>query len=678
MSLNLPKRSSWLMAALLLGGCCFAVRDEADRTVCNLAAQPLDVTMPAVDENLPKPVKEGAADQQTRFIAPPQLPAAQPEPGTDSIRQAAAQKPTTTEPRKPTTLPNKLGNLNIPPELPGANAPPIRLPPRTAPEKDIDAAINRLFPPLPELGPDSQPRPGPNGQPMTLADLQNLAMSNSPLIRQAAADVEAAKGAAIQAGAYPNPNFGYQSDTVGTAGSAGFQGVFFEQVIKTGGKLKLAQAAATMDLLNSQLALRRAQFDLVTAVRTNYFAVLAAVDNVKVSKALAEFTDRVYRAYVAQGKFVVAAYEPLQLRVLAYQARGVLVQARNRYTAAWKQLAATLGLPAMPPTELAGRADMPIPVFNYQQALERVLSAHTDVLTAQNTQQRNRYNLRLAQITPVPDVSFHVAIEKDFSAPPFATTHTIQMGVPVPLWDRNKGNIIQAQGALLRATEQAHQVRDDLTNRLATAYEQYDDNRILLEYYRTQILPDQVRAYRAILERYQQDPNVAFLDLLNAQQVLVASVTTYVTTLAATWTSVASVADLLQINDLYQFGPGQPVAPIPDLGCQSLPCVHPCNRLPDPALRGADGSWPAPIGEVPKTVPAAAPQTPPQPERPAPRSQRPSHSAGSFATWTTTPPAEPLSPPSPSGSQPIWEPSTYRPPALRTLRGNNQGAPAGN
>ena len=50
-------------------------------------------------------------------------------------------------------------------------------------------------------------QPGPEGKPYTLADLQRLAAANSPTLRQAASDVEAAKGNLIQAKTYPNPTF---------------------------------------------------------------------------------------------------------------------------------------------------------------------------------------------------------------------------------------------------------------------------------------------------------------------------------------------------------------------------------------------------------------------------------------------------------------------------------------
>jgi cobalt-zinc-cadmium efflux system outer membrane protein len=441
---------------------------------------------------------------------------------------------------------------------------------------------------------------------LTLADLQRLAMTNSPVLRQAAADVEAARGAVIQAGLYPNPTVGYEGDTINQGATAGIQGAFIDQVIKTGGKLKLAQAAAVMELHNAELAFRRSQMDVMTQVRQAYFGVLVALESYKVSRALSRFTEEVYLIQVDQVKGEQAApYEPFQLRVLAFQARGALVAASNRYTAAWKQLAAAMGLPGMPPTELEGRVDLPLPRYHYGDVLAWVLSKHTDVLTAQNTLQRARYNLRLAQVQPVPDVDLRVMLQKDFTTPPFLGVTSIQVGVPVPIWDRNQGNIMQAQGNLFRAAEESHRVRSDLSRQLAEAFERYENNRVLLDYYRTQILPDQVRAYRGVYERHDKEPDrVSFGDIINAQQILANTITTYVTVLGGAWTAAVDVAGLLQTNDIFQIAEEQCVAPVPELDeLLKLPCCHPCTPLPDPKLKGLEPSWPERPGLIPPSNP---------------------------------------------------------------------------
>jgi cobalt-zinc-cadmium efflux system outer membrane protein len=484
--------------------------------------------------------------------------------------------------------------LRLPSQLPGADAPPIEVPPLNAPPAEKQKALDRLYPALPALGPEPPVQPGPAGRPLTLQDLQNLAMNNNPLIRQAAADVKAAQGAMIQAGTYPNPNFGYESDNIATANTAGFQGAFFEQVIKTGGKLRLAQAAARMDLANAQAAFRRAQTDLLTQVRLNYFAVLSAQENLRVNRALVKLTDEAYRILIDQVRAAQAApYEPLQLRAQAYQARSALVQARNRFTASWKQLATSLSTPEMPPTQLAGKIDAALPILKYDSLLPLILANHTDMRTAENSRQKARFNLRAAEVTPIPDVSVHVAVQKDYTAPPFNIAENVAIGVSVPIWDKNIGGIRQAQGNLARAIEESRRVRNDLTNRLATAFEQYENNRVLLEYYRDWIIPDQARAYRGTFERHQWQPDqVSFGDVVTAQQNLAGSIGTYLATLAAAWSSAVNVADLLQVDDLSAVPSAGTIQPAPVPSLERLPLMpEHCPARDLPAL--PEISWPA-------------------------------------------------------------------------------------
>jgi cobalt-zinc-cadmium efflux system outer membrane protein len=512
-----------------------------------------------------------------------------------------------------------LSRFAIPPELlPGGPVASVTL---TGTPAEIQEKINRLFPPLGPLGEDPQPIPGPEGRPLTLADLHRLALSNSPLIKQAAANVQALRGAAIQAGLPPNPTMGYEEDTAGTTGGAGYQGGFFDQVIKTANKLQLARAVATMDLRNAELALRRAETDLLRTVRGAYFGVLVAQEGMRVNRALVRFAEEVYNAQVAQvrkGGFA-AAYEPLYLRVLAVQARAALVQSRNRYTAAWKQLASALGLPGLPRTQLAGRVDMPIPIYDHQAVLAQALARHTDVLTAENTLLQARYRLKLARVTPIPDVEVRVMLQKDNTGLPFALNHSVQVGMPIPVWDRNQGGILQAEANVVQSTEEPHRVRAALSATLADAFERYQNNRVLLDYYRNEILPNQVRIYEGVYRRWNKDPAAGLNigDISVAQQNLATGVTGYLSTLGLLWQAVVDVTDLLQTNDLFQVN-GQPVPtecvpPLPDLEhLPALPCDHPCSPLPGLHQQPDRNGWPQAI-PAPEARPAPAAEKYPVP-----------------------------------------------------------------
>jgi cobalt-zinc-cadmium efflux system outer membrane protein len=456
----------------------------------------------------------------------------------------------------PTTLPPpKRDRLAIPPEIPGADAKPLELPP---PEKRTASAMREAYPKLPPIGEELQPIPGPNGNPLGLDELQAIALATNPLIRQAQLDVDAARGAAIQAGLYPNPNFGFQADQIGSNGTIGQPGFYFEQLIKTAGKLNLARAAAAMNLLNAQFALRRAQVDLAAAVRGNYFAVLVARATLGANRALLKVTEESYRLQIDQVRAGIASgYEPLQLYVLAVSAQGSLIQAQNRYVSAWRQLAAALGKPEMPPTELAGRADAPVPHYEYDAARERMLAVHTDLGTAHNSILRERYNVQLQKVTPIPDIQNHHYFQRDYTTPPKAYYQVgIQTGIAIPIFDRNQGNIMTAEATLGRAIADVPRIRNDLSRQLADAFERYNTNVKLAVLYRDRYLPNQVRVYKGVIQRYQLEPDVKvnYNDIVTAQQALATSLAAYLTALGAVWGAVTDIAQLVQTDDLYFLG----------------------------------------------------------------------------------------------------------------------------
>jgi outer membrane protein, heavy metal efflux system len=557
-----------LSGLLLLGGCLYHVREQADEVVCTLAAQPYDL--------LPSAPAESKTGGSTSAPTPAKKAEAAMAPALDLQTTSYMQAPSTL-PQLPASKPKIMPQ--VPPELPGAEATPIPRPPKEP--KERQRWVEQLYPELPPLPAEPTPLPGPEGRPYTLADLQQIAAVNSPELRQAASDVKAAQGALIQARAYPNPTIGWNVQPSNDGETASLQGPFFDQKIIFAGKLKHAQAAAEMDLRNAELALRRARSDLATRVRNAYFALLVAKETVRVNKALARYTDEIYR--LQSGLFqggIGAPYEPMALRAIAYTTRLTYIQAIPSYIYAWKQLVAAIGLRQLPLTEVAGRIDAVIPYFDYDAVRDYVMRNHSDVLTARNGIDKARYNVKLAQITPYPDVDFNVAFLKEYALAPKQFVHTATIGFPFPIWDQNKGNIMSAEAALMRAGEEPHRVEESLTTTLATAYTGYKNNLAALEYYRRHILPDQVRAYRGALDRRQIDKDMAFGDLLAAQQALVADVTAYLAILGPLWTSVVSVADLLQTDDLFQMGQPLPVPALPDLETlPSWPCCHECPPL---------------------------------------------------------------------------------------------------
>src|SRR5208337_2298492 len=233
---------------------------------------------------------------------------------------------------------------------------------------------------------------------------------------------------------------------------------------------------------------------------------------------------------------------------------------------------------------------------------------------------------------------------------------------PIPIWDQNKGNIIAAQAALLRAGEESHRVEVTLANSLASAYSNYKNNLIALEDYRRNILPDLVRYYRGIFARRQIDPSSAFGDLVAAQQILSTNVTSYIVVLGNMWTSVVSVADFLQTDDLYQLAQPRELPELPDFTKLSLlTCGHAALAEACVNRAGAGGHGAAPPGAVvPLSRPAAG-----VPVRPA--SSVPAAPPGTLVTLSRAAEGVPVRP---ASSVPAAPPGT-----LVTLSRAAEGVP---
>jgi cobalt-zinc-cadmium efflux system outer membrane protein len=644
------RRLLLLSSVFLASGCSWPVRETTDQTVREMVEHPYDIA-PAPTKDAGRSSSDAQKTDSTSSNAPsdrapapgiklptyvettawiePNKERGQPDRPLKDINlgtaawwepQAGPDRPGATppEPRRQRTL-----DLNIPPRVPGSEAPRIVLPNERA---ALEREVERLYPELPPLPIEPKVQPGPGGKPYTLADLQRLAAENSPTLRQAISDVEAAKGAWIQARTYPNPTLSYLQDPTAVNLTPAVGGGALEQIITTGGKLKLGAAQAQKSLDNAVLALKRARSDLSTAVRRAYFAVLVDVETVAVTRALAQFSDEIYGLQTGLLRGAQSAsYEPTALRAQTNLNRLAYKQAIASYLYDWKALVATLGMPQLPLTEIAGQVDKAIPYYDYDAIRAYVLANHTDVLTARNGVKIAQYGLKLAQVLPyVPNLDVFLSLEKDFTFNTFGTYQNITAAFPAPIWDQNKGNIIAAQGALVRASEESHRVEVTLTDNLALAYEAYRNNLYAMESYRRQVLPDLVRYYRGVFGRRQVDPSSAFGDLVFAQQNLSTNVAAYLTLLGSMWTSVVGVADFLQTDDLFQVAKPRELPELPDfqhLNVRDWVCGH--DSVAAACLDGAPVSGPGTATTAPAAgggPPAPHQVGPPASLRPAPLS----------------------------------------------------------
>lgn len=457
--------------------------------------------------------------------------------------------------------------LRLPSELPGANTPPLVVPDaKSQDSKQYREQIRGLFPGLPPVDRDPSALPDATTAGIVgLESLHQIARANHPGLRAAAASVEAARGAMIQAGLPPNPNIGYEADTVRTLNTPGYKGAYLQQTIITARKLGLAAEAAAVDYANAVISQRKTWVTVTSNIRRSYFQVLASRQRVVLANALLDLSERAYQAQiqlVAAGE--AAPYEPLQLRVLTTQARASLIRAQQDSIAAWRTLAAATGLPDLSVSALEGKIDCAVPNIVYENAVQRLNAIHTDVQIAENTIRKQRTMVQLADRANIPDLNVGFVLQRDYTWAPGGATYNLMLGGAIPVLNQNQGNRIATRAELVKASQNVADTRNTLISELAGTYGVYQANRQLADSFRSDALRDQVRAYRGVYQRYLADPSgVSFNDVIVAQQTVASVLTQYLDILQAQWQSVVDLGQLLQVDDLFEMGDGVEVAQFP-------------------------------------------------------------------------------------------------------------------
>lgn len=387
---------------------------------------------------------------------------------------------------------------------------------------------------------------------MTLAELEDMAQRCNPTLVQAAARVEAARGRCVQVGLYPNPVAGYIGAEIGNEGRAGQQGGFLSQEIVTAKKLQLNRSVVAQEVRQAEYAWEMQRQRVLTDVRRSFYDVLVAQRTVELTEQLARIGDEGIKAVEALMRAKeVARGDLLQARIEANTAKVLLERARNRHVAAWRNLAAVMGTEDMAPRPLTGDVQDGLVQLTWDDTFSRLVEQSPQLANAQIGVARAQAVLNRECAGRVPNLELQGAVQYDNATRD--TFATVQVGVPVPLYNRNQGNIRRAQAELLAAEREVQRVQLALRQRLAEVFEQYSNARIQVEKYQQDILPDAESSLKLMASGYKQG-EFGYLSLLTAQRTFFQTSLTYLDALCELRTAVTTIegnllSDSLQHED---------------------------------------------------------------------------------------------------------------------------------
>jgi cobalt-zinc-cadmium efflux system outer membrane protein len=391
---------------------------------------------------------------------------------------------------------------------------------------------------------------------VTLEEVQKMASKANPTLRQAEAEIRAAKARQQQSGLYPNPTVAYAGDEIRSgAGGGGKQGFFVRQTIVTGGKLGLSREVLGKDVKLAEIEAEEQKIRVQSAVKMAFLRVLAAQELLYARRDIAMIAqDSVETQRRLRNTGQADETEVLEAEVEAQRMRMKARMQENTLREEWRSLAAVIGQADLPLTTVAGDLESGWPEVNEEEVVENIAKDSPAVRIAEVAEARAQTLLSRAQRESMPDVQVRGGMEYNhelLGSTPFAKgwEGIVEAAVQLPLFNRNQGNVEAARADIDRAGKEKKRIALMLRERAASAVDQYANARLMAMEYRDEMLPRGKKAYGLMVEKYGQ-MLASYPRVLDAQRKLYEMQVEYIATLESVWTSGIALQGYLLTDGL--------------------------------------------------------------------------------------------------------------------------------
>jgi cobalt-zinc-cadmium efflux system outer membrane protein len=201
------------------------------------------------------------------------------------------------------------------------------------------------------------------------------------------------------------------------------------------------------------------------------------------------------------------------------------------------------------------------PPVNADELVEKIVNESPTVRIAELGVTRAEAALARAKRESIPDLQFRGGIQHNgelLSEPngrPVGLQGFADVGVRIPIFNRNQGNIASAKADAERAKREVERVKLVLRERAASVVQNYTFSQTAVDRYKNQMIPRAQKAYEMYTKKY-QDMAAAYPQVLIAQRTLMQLEVSYVTALENFATSSLSLQSFMLMDGLE--APSQP------------------------------------------------------------------------------------------------------------------------
>ena len=392
-----------------------------------------------------------------------------------------------------------------------------------------------------------------SSSPLTFDDAVSNTLRLSPSLRIADSLVDASEGEQLNSSFYPNPVFAYSVENVfGNKDWRGWKSAEsryeLEQLVELGGKRGYRFQSATYQHYAAQAGYEAKQIALLNRL-LKLFAVAASAQEIYLVAQeqiqLAEESLNTVKAKVDSGKVSLIQQNKAQIAFLNSQMH--LVKAQSKFEQSKLALSMMWGC-TCPEFDTVAFSFYDIQIPKPYNTCVEELECNPELTRSYMEQLAAQENLSLERAKAIPDVVFTLGYKT------LQDTHhrglILGAAIPLPIFNRNQGNIQKAKAENLRTQENYAQINQLLKTKLSIAHQ-----RLQLAYFeadtiRSTVLKTSVESYDLAKDGYEEG-KFEYLDLLDSQNTLFDVRVRYIEALEKYHQSVADIEYInTEDNDL--------------------------------------------------------------------------------------------------------------------------------
>jgi cobalt-zinc-cadmium efflux system outer membrane protein len=360
--------------------------------------------------------------------------------------------------------------------------------------------------------------------PITIDDAVRLALDSNPNLAAERLNVQVAQTAVQTASLRPNPvltaSLSRPETALVDAGiSPDEEIVRGDFVFEGGGKRGRRIEQATLAKSVSELQVQNTARQLMLDAERAFIDVQAAKANVDLARdALKAFNDIVDLNATRVRAGDLAAVELSRTRLAALQVENDVREQESKLRVAQNHLSLLIGRgPDGSSLEIAGDFRRPPPDVDYATLLRRALEARPDLQALKADQARSTADVRLQIANGRIDYTVSAEYHRQSSSAISGNAYLFALSVPVPVFNRNQGEVARAQVQVTQAEARVRALEHDVSDEVSSVYAEYALARDTLANIEGRMLAD-ARAVHGVTDYSYRRGEASLIELLDAQR----------------------------------------------------------------------------------------------------------------------------------------------------------------